>query len=91
MSAARPLQFSLIITIEIYCFLGCYVIENFDANADVPTSKLLKPGEASKARNITQASETFELEVWGGGGGAWFRGQRSCFMFYVLFCSIRLS
>ena len=33
--------------------------------ADVPTSKLLKPGEASKA------SETFELEVWGRGEGAW--------------------
>ena len=38
--------------------------------ADVPTSKLLKPGEASKTRNVTRAnSETFELEVWGGGKG----------------------
>ena len=33
------------------------------SRGDVPTSKLLKPGEASKARNVTRASETFELEV----------------------------
>ena len=30
---SRPLKFSPIITIEIYCFRGCYVIVNSDANA----------------------------------------------------------
>ena len=32
-NATRPLKFFPIITIEIYCFCGCYVIVNFDANA----------------------------------------------------------
>ena len=41
------------------------------ALSDVPTSKLLKPGEASKARNVTQASETFELKSGESGGCAW--------------------
>ena len=34
--------------------------------------KTVKPGKASKTRNVTRASETFELEVWEEGvGGAW--------------------
>ena len=33
LNATRPLKFSPIIKIEIYCFRGCYVIVNFDANA----------------------------------------------------------
>ena len=44
------------------------------ASTDVPTSKLLKPGEASKARNVTLASETFELSLGGGGALGCFRG-----------------
>ena len=47
-----------------------YQYNNIQLYSNVPTLKLLKPGEANKVRNITQASKTFEVEVWGG-GGAW--------------------